>query len=91
MATPAQLRNRYTREAVTTASPAQLVTMLYDRLLRDLADAERGIDASDIQATHNALMHAQDILQEFQPRSTPPSGRKASRSNAFTSGVCRCS
>lgn len=65
MTTHAQLRNRYAREAVTTASPAKLVTMLYDRLLKDLSDAEQGLGRRDVQATHNALVHAQEILWEF--------------------------
>lgn len=65
MTTQAQLRNRYARESVTTASPAKLVTMLYDRLIKDLADAEVGLGARNIQQTHNALTHAQDIIREF--------------------------
>lgn len=65
MTTQTQLRNRYAREAVTTASPAKLVTMLYDRLLKDLHDAEDGISTRDIQKTHNSLTHAQDIIREF--------------------------
>ena len=65
MTTQAQLRNRYAQEAVTTASPAQLVTMLYDRLLKDLVSAEQGLGARDIQATHTALVHAQDIVWEL--------------------------
>ena len=65
MTTQAQLRNRYAREAVTTATPAQLVTMLYDRLVKDLNAAEQGLGARDIQAVHNALMHAQEIVREL--------------------------
>ena len=65
MTTQAQLRNRYAREAVTTATPAQLVTMLYDRLVKDLNAAEQGLGARDIQATHTALMHAQEIVREL--------------------------
>lgn len=65
MTTQTQLRNRYAREAVTTASPAQLVVMLYDRLLKDLTAAEAGLGARDIQAGHNALIHAQDIVTEL--------------------------
>ena len=52
MTTAAQLRSRYAREAVTTASPARLVTMLYDRLVRDLDDAELAISLADPQAAH---------------------------------------
>lgn len=65
MSTQAQLRNRYAREAVTTATPAQLLVMLYDRLVKDLDAAERGLGARDIQATHVALIHAQDIVHEL--------------------------
>ena len=65
MSTQAQLRNRYAREAVTTAPPAQLVVMLYDRLLKDRAAAEAGLGANDIHASHTALVHAQDILYEL--------------------------
>lgn len=65
MSTQAQLRNRYAREAVTTATPAQLLVMLYDRLVKDLDAAERGLGARDIQASHGALIHAQDIVHEL--------------------------
>ena len=65
MSTQAQLRNRYARESVTTATPAQLVTMLYDRLVKDLNAAEQGLGARDIQASHVALIHAQDIVHEL--------------------------
>lgn len=65
MTTQAHLRNRYAREAVSTASPAKLVTMLYDRLLKDLTDAEAGLGARDIQKSHTALIHAQDIVREL--------------------------
>lgn len=66
MSTQAQLRNRYAREAVTTATPAQLLVMLYDRLVKDLTAAEQGLGVRDIQASHNALMHAQDIVHELR-------------------------
>ena len=65
MTTAAQLRSRYAREAVTTASPARLVTMLYDRLVRDLDDAELAISLANPQAAHALLRHAQDIVQEL--------------------------
>ena len=65
MSTQTQLRNRYARETVTTASPAQLVVMLYDRLLKDLKVAEAAIAITDIQVSHTALVHAQEILHEL--------------------------
>lgn len=66
MSTQTQLRNRYAREAVTTATPAQLVVMLYDRFLKDLAAAETALGAGDLYAGHVALMHAQEIVRELR-------------------------
>lgn len=66
MSTQTQLRNRYAREAVTTATPAQLVVMLYDRFLKDLTAAETALGAGDIHAGHAALMHAQEIVRELR-------------------------
>lgn len=65
MTTTAQLRNRYAQDAVSTASPARLVTMLYDRLLKDLTVAEQAVGVRDIQGAHNAIMHAQEIVAEL--------------------------
>ena len=65
MTTTAQLRSRYARDSVTTASPVRLVTMLYDRLARDLDDADFAIEMANPQSAHIALRHAQDIVQEL--------------------------
>jgi flagellar secretion chaperone FliS len=65
MSTAAQLRSRYARESVMTASPVRLVTMLYDRLARDIDDAEIAISMANPQSAHTALRHAQDIVQEL--------------------------
>ncbi len=59
-------RNRYATDAVTTASPAKLLTMLYDRLVRDLAQAENAQRAGDRQAANVLLQHAQDIVIELR-------------------------
>ena len=65
MTTTAQLRSHYARDSVTTASPVRLVTMLYDRLARDLDDAEFAIEMANPQTAHTVLRHAQDIVQEL--------------------------
>jgi flagellar protein FliS len=65
MTTAALMRNRYARDAVTTASPQRLVTMLYDRLLRDLGAAETALVVPDIEVAHRELVHAQDIIREL--------------------------
>ena len=59
------IRNRYVGTSVDTASPARLVTMLYDRLVRDLTTAETALAGSDIESANNALIHAQEIVWEL--------------------------
>jgi flagellar secretion chaperone FliS len=65
MTTAAVLRNRYARESISTASPARLVTMLYDRLVRDLVTAETALAARDLGACSGQLVHAQAIVAEL--------------------------
>lgn len=65
MTTAAQLRNRYAQDTVSTASPAKLLTMLYDRLGKDLLNAEQAAVARDIAGTHTNLVHAQEIITEL--------------------------
>ena len=52
----------YQQNAVFSAAPEELTTMLYNRLLRDLKQALSAVQKKDIQATHDSLMHAQDII-----------------------------
>jgi flagellar protein FliS len=59
-------RAQYTREAVTTASPARLLIMLYDRLVRDLVTAETALAAGDIAKASTELVHAQQIILELR-------------------------
>lgn len=65
MTTAATLRRLYTSDSVTTASPAQLVVMLYDRLVKDINVALIGIERRDVEGTHCALLHAQEIVVEL--------------------------
>lgn len=65
MTTAAQLRNRYAQDTVATASPAQLLLMLYDRLSKDLLNAEKAAVARDVPAAHSNLVHAQEIITEL--------------------------
>ena len=59
------IRNRYVGDSVTTASPGRLVTMLYDRLVRDLVAAEAALEAGDLEVANNTLIHAQEIVWEL--------------------------
>lgn len=53
-------------DAIDTASPARIVTMLYDRLVRDLVMAEQAVDAGDRLDAEKHLLHAQDIVIELR-------------------------
>lgn len=55
----------YRRMQTETASPAELIGMLYDALVRNLARAEAGLQSHEIEATHHALIRAQDIVLEL--------------------------
>jgi flagellar protein FliS len=60
------LRSRYLNDSVSTASPAQLLIMLYDRLVLDLNHAEAALRDSDRGTATARLMHAQEIVMELR-------------------------
>lgn len=55
----------YLRMQTATASPGELIGMLYDALVRNLTRAESGLQAGDIEQAHPALLRAQDIVLEL--------------------------
>ena len=63
--TGANIRAAYARDSITSASPAQALGMLYDRLLLDLRWAENCQGIGDWIAASKHIMHAQDILTEL--------------------------
>jgi flagellar secretion chaperone FliS len=65
MSTPA-LRARYLADTVSTASPARLLVMLYDRLLLDLSQGEAALRAGEREMASDRLIHAQDIVLELR-------------------------
>jgi flagellar protein FliS len=65
MTNPA-LRARYLTQSVATASPGQLLVMLYDRLVVDLSQAEEALRGGDRALGSARLMHAQDIVAELR-------------------------
>ena len=60
-----QAQAQYGREAVLSATPARLLTMLYDRLLLDLHRAEHAQRSASWSDASTALLHAQDIVAEL--------------------------
>jgi len=64
MARMADARRMYGGDKVTT-TPERLITMLYDRMVRDLVAAEQAIERGDREASHRELTHAQEIVVEL--------------------------
>jgi flagellar protein FliS len=62
----AALRARYLGDTVATASPQQLLVMLYDRLAVDLERGQAALVAGDREAASMQLQHAQEIVMELQ-------------------------
>jgi len=58
-------RARYATVTAHTASPQRLLTMLYDRLIVDLAVAEAAMRTGDHETVGHRLSHAQAILLEL--------------------------
>ena len=62
----AAYRGQFVSDTVATASPARLLTMLYDRLVLDLVRAEQGFRDGSRETGSNHLLHAQDIVVELR-------------------------
>lgn len=60
------MRERYLADSVSTASPAKLLVMLYDRLVMDLTRGEQALLAGERQEANAQLLHAQDIVLELR-------------------------
>src|SRR3954464_11856495 len=61
----AALRARYVGDSVTTASPQQLLVMLYDRLALDLERAQQAVTTGDRTEATEQLQHAQEMVLEL--------------------------
>jgi flagellar secretion chaperone FliS len=59
------IKRRYVGDSVSTASPAKLVTMLYDRLVLDLGTAGAALAGRDLEGANKALIHAQEVVWEL--------------------------
>lgn len=68
--TPANPAQLYKKAAAFSASPGQLVLMLYDGALRFCRQAQEGLDEPDFirsqEITHNNIVRAQAIITELQ-------------------------
>ena len=62
---PDARRAQFLNDTVLSASPARLLTMLYDRLVLDIERAERAQSTGDHAEANTHLTHAQDIVSEL--------------------------
>lgn len=62
----AQLTSRYQSDGMATASPRRLLVLLFDRLVQDLDQARVAVTAGRVEAAHDALVHAQEIVHELR-------------------------
>lgn len=60
-----QQLSQLNRDAILSAPPARLLTMLYDRLILDLMRAEHAQTTSNWDTARVNLLHAQDIVREL--------------------------
>jgi flagellar protein FliS len=59
---PAAMHDRYLAEAVETATPAERLLMLFDRLEVDLVRASTAFDTGDNYVINEQLVNAQEIV-----------------------------
>jgi flagellar protein FliS len=62
---PRLARAQYNQDAILSASPSRLLTMLFDRLMLDLQRAEGAQFEQDWDGASTHLLHAQDIVAEL--------------------------
>lgn len=60
-----QAGNWYVEETVATASPARLLTLLYDKLAKDLGQARTALLAGRRPEGEDRIDHAREILLEL--------------------------
>jgi flagellar protein FliS len=78
--TTSPVQEQYLAGAVSTASPAKLVVMLYDRLVLDLGRAEASLKDESLplsgrkSAARKQILHAQEIVMELRSSLDPAAG-----------------
>ena len=62
----ANLRQEYLKQSVMTASPAELIVMLFDACIKNLKLAEINMqDSHDISSANTHFLNAQEIIMEL--------------------------
>ena len=61
----ANINDVYRKQGVLTASPIELVVMLYDGLKKDLLLTQMAMKNKNMETAHKKLINAQDIVSEL--------------------------
>lgn len=61
----ANLKDRYKHDYVSTASPADLIIMLYEGCIKQIKLAKIHLESGSVEKTSEALKNAQDIITEL--------------------------
>ena len=56
---------QYQEQSIKTASPGELTLMLYNGCIKFINQAKQFIEQKDIEKANNAIVRAQDIIQEL--------------------------
>ena len=56
----------YKAASVSNSKPEDLVMMLYNGLVRFIIQAQKAMEAKDIEKTHHNITRAQDIIMELE-------------------------
>jgi flagellar protein FliS len=78
-----QAQQAYRQNSVLSASPEQLVLMLYDGVLRFLRQAAVAMRESDLTNANARLRRAEAILDELRVTLDPSAGELAERLDAI--------
>jgi flagellar protein FliS len=83
MSTYAPSTAAYQSSAILTASPGQLVVMLYDGAGRFLHQASVAMGSGDVAVAHNKLVRAENILRHLRSTLDMEQGQVADRLQAI--------
>lgn len=78
----------YQAQTVETASPAKLITMLYDGSIKAIALAEQAMEVADVDQAHTQLIKAQAIVTELSASLNMKEGGQIARSLANLYDYC---
>lgn len=70
---------QYQQTQTHTMTPGQLVILLYDGAIKFLRRGRKSIEAKQIEAAHNAILRAEDIIMELDATLDDTKGKEIAR------------